>query len=80
MDLQVALSFSSGIDVATRYLDLAGVLACAILGGAVSRTLGFDLFGFLVVGIISGLGGGIIRDVLLQHGTPIALTDYAYLP
>ncbi|SDE35558.1 Uncharacterized membrane protein YeiH [Streptomyces sp. LaPpAH-199] len=60
--------------------DGAGVLACAILGGAVSRTLGFDLFGFLVVGIISGLGGGIIRDVLLQHGTPIALTDYAYLP
>ncbi|WP_406432802.1 TRIC cation channel family protein [Streptomyces sp. NBC_01589] len=35
--------------------------------------------GFLVVGIISGLGGGLIKDVLLQHDTPVALTDYAYL-
>ncbi|WP_327242388.1 trimeric intracellular cation channel family protein [Streptomyces sp. NBC_01320] len=64
----------------TRYLDLAGVLACAILGGAVARTERLDLFGFLVVGIVSGLGGGIIRDTLLQHGTPVALTDYAYVP
>lgn len=70
----------AGIAVATRYLDLAGVFSCALLGGAVARTVGLDLFGFLVVGIISGLGGGMIRDVLLQHGTPVALTDYAYLP
>ncbi|MFJ2734933.1 trimeric intracellular cation channel family protein [Streptomyces sp. NPDC087317] len=70
----------AGMAVATRYLDLAGVFSCALLGGAVARTAGLDLFGFLVVGIISGLGGGVIRDVLLQHGTPVALTDYAYLP
>ncbi|MFJ9681941.1 trimeric intracellular cation channel family protein [Streptomyces sp. NPDC101194] len=70
----------AGITVVTRYLDLAGVFSCALLGGAVARTAGLDLFGFLVVGVISGLGGGMIRDVLLQHGTPVALTDYAYLP
>lgn len=28
---------------------------------------------------MSGLGGGLIRDTLLQRGTPVALTDYAYL-
>lgn len=72
-------SVSAGIGIATRYLDLAGVFSCALLGGAVARTAGLDLFGFLVVGILSGLGGGIMRDVLLQHGTPVALTDYAYL-
>lgn len=72
-------STSFAIDTVTRYLDLAGVFSCALLGGAVARTAGLDLFGFLVVGIISGLGGGLIRDVLLQHGTPVALTDYAYL-
>ncbi|MEU0049086.1 trimeric intracellular cation channel family protein [Streptomyces sp. NPDC006184] len=69
----------AGLTLATRYLDLAGVFSCALLGGAVARTAGLDLFGFLAVGIISGLGGGMIRDVLLQHGTPVALTDYAYL-
>ncbi|MFC9221596.1 trimeric intracellular cation channel family protein [Streptomyces hygroscopicus] len=72
-------SLFMGIDTATRYLDLAGVFSCALLGGAVARTAGLDLFGFLVVGIVSGLGGGMMRDVLLQHGTPVALTDYAYL-
>ncbi|MFC8239043.1 TRIC cation channel family protein, partial [Streptomyces sp. NPDC057284] len=79
MPVMSASLLSHGIDVATRYLDLAGVFSCALLGGAVARTVGLDLFGFLVVGIISGLGGGLIRDVLLQHGTPVALTDYAYL-
>ncbi|MDQ0380481.1 trimeric intracellular cation channel family protein [Amycolatopsis thermophila] len=63
----------------TRYLDLAGVFACAMLGGAIARVERLDLFGFLVVGSVSGLGGGVIRDTLLQHGTPVALTDYAYL-
>ncbi|WP_309075010.1 TRIC cation channel family protein [Streptomyces sp. NWU339] len=53
-----ASSVSFEIDIATRYLDLAGVFSCALLGGAVARTAGLDLFGFLVVGIISGLGGG----------------------
>lgn len=72
-------SVSVGIGIATRYLDLAGVFSCALLGGAVARTAGLDLFGFLVVGIVSGLGGGVMRDVLLQHGTPVALTDYTYL-
>ncbi|QKW33110.1 TRIC cation channel family protein [Actinomadura sp. NAK00032] len=68
------------LNTVTRYLDLAGVLTCGLLGGVVARAEGLDLFGYLVVGTISGLGGGIIRDTLLQHGTPVALTDAAYLP
>ncbi|WP_338118071.1 trimeric intracellular cation channel family protein [Streptomyces coryli] len=71
---------SHSLDVATRYLDLAGVFASALLGGAIARVERLDLFGFLAVGIVSGLGGGLVRDVLLQHGTPVALTDVAYLP
>jgi len=39
-----------------------------------------DLFGFAAMGLVSGLGGGIIRDVLLEHGTPAALVDGAYIP
>ena len=33
----------------------------------------------LVLAVLSGLGGGLIRDTLLQHGTPVALSDAAYL-
>jgi uncharacterized membrane protein YeiH len=32
------------------------------------------------VGLCSGLGGGIIRDVLLGYGPPAALTNPAYIP
>ena len=63
----------------TRVLDLSGVFAIGTLGGVLARDRRLDLFGFLVIGIVSGLGGGILRDTLLQHGTPIALTDYTYL-
>ena len=61
-------------------LDLVGVFANGLLGGAVARTQNMDLFGFAAMGLVSGLGGGIIRDVLLEHGTPAALVDPAYIP
>ncbi|PZG96393.1 hypothetical protein C1I97_26250 [Streptomyces sp. NTH33] len=69
-----------GVAEVTRGLDLAGVFANGLLGGVLARERNFDLFGYLAIGVVSGLGGGVIRDVLLQHGTPVALTDYVYLP
>lgn len=61
-------------------LDLLGVFANGLLGGAVARSKDLDMFGFAAVGLCSGLGGGIIRDVLLGHGPPAALTNPAYIP
>jgi uncharacterized membrane protein YeiH len=61
-------------------LDLLGVFANGLLGGAVARSKDLDMFGFAAVGLCSGLGGGIIRDVLLGHGPPAALTHPASLP
>lgn len=62
-----------------RILDLSGVFANALLGGVIARREKLDPIGFATLAVLSGLGGGLIRDVLLQHGPPIALTDYAYL-
>ncbi|NKY49753.1 trimeric intracellular cation channel family protein [Nocardia vermiculata] len=70
---------SETVPTLLRALDLTGVFANALLGGAVARSFRFDPIGFAVLATASGLGGGIIRDTLLQRGTPIALTDYAYL-
>lgn len=71
----------SGVPVTDlfRALDLTGVFANAVLGGVIARRSRLDPVGFLVLAVLSGLGGGIIRDTLLQHGTPVALTDYAYM-
>jgi uncharacterized membrane protein YeiH len=63
-------------------IDFAGVFAGAI-GGALeakqNRTYQFDFVGVIGLGFISALGGGITRDILLQHGPPLAFTDIRYL-
>lgn len=68
------------LDLLALIVDLLGVFANGLLGGMVARSYDMDLFGFASMGLISGLGGGIIRDVLLQHGTPLALVNPAYIP
>lgn len=62
-----------------RSLDLLGVAANVLLAGALAREQRFDPVGFIVLGVAAGLGGGMLRDTLLQNGTPVALTDLAYL-
>ncbi|MBZ2196941.1 trimeric intracellular cation channel family protein [Ruania sp. N2-46] len=51
----------------------------AVLGGALARTHRLDAFGFVTLAILSGMGGGMIRDALLGQGPVAALTDGAYL-
>jgi len=60
-------------------IDLVGVFGNALLGGVVAREQRMDPIGFVALAILSGLGGGLIRDTLLQHGPPVALTDYSYV-
>jgi uncharacterized membrane protein YeiH len=48
-------------------------------GGIVARRQKMDPIGFVALAVLSGLGGGVLRDVLLQHGHPAALIDYAYI-
>ncbi len=67
------------VDLAFRVVDLVGVFANATLGGIIARTHRLDVVGFATLAILSGLGGGMIRDTLLQQGPPVALTDYAYV-
>lgn len=67
------------LDTLFRVVDVTGVVASGLLGGALARSKRFDMVGFVTLAIITGLGGGMIRDVLLNSGFPIALTDPAYL-
>ena len=60
-------------------LDLTGVFANAVLGGVIARSARLDPIGFLTLAVVSGLGGGVLRDVLLQDGPPVALTETAYV-
>ncbi|NPC44352.1 trimeric intracellular cation channel family protein [Nocardioides sp. zg-1230] len=60
-------------------LDLTGIFFFAVAGALVAVRKHLDLFAALVLGGITGLGGGFIRDVLIGATPPAALTDWRYL-
>lgn len=62
-----------------RALDLIGVVVMGITGGALASRLRFDAVGFAVIGIVSGLGGGILRDLILDQAVPAAFSGPWYL-
>ena len=58
-------------------------ISLGALGGALAlrREQGspYDTIGLLGLGLISGVGGGVVRDVLLGDGPPLALQHPSYL-
>ena len=61
-------------------VDLAAIVVGALTGGLLAAREGFAVSGVLLLAVSGGLGGGLIRDVLLAQGPPVALTNRAYLP
>lgn len=47
-------------------LEVIGTIACAISGIRLAATKNFDWFGAYIVGLVTAIGGGTVRDVLLD--------------
>lgn len=61
-------------------LDLLGTFAFALNGALTAvRAAHVDIVGVLTLGIITAVGGGIIRDVLLGAVPPATFVDWRYL-
>ena len=61
-------------------LDLAGTFAFALNGALTAvRTARLDIVGVVVLAMITALGGGILRDVLLGALPPATFSDWRYL-
>lgn len=59
-------------------MDLAGVFAFAVSGALTAGRRGMDLFGVLAIAAVTAIGGGTVRDVILDR--PVFwLADTAYL-
>jgi uncharacterized membrane protein YeiH len=61
-------------------VDLTAIVIGALTGGLLAAREGFAVSGVLLLAVSGGLGGGLIRDVLLADGPPVAMTNPAYLP
>ena len=59
--------------------DLVGIFVFAITGALVAVRKTLDVFGVLFLAGATGLGGGFIRDVLIDATPPAALQDWRYL-
>lgn len=61
-------------------LDLVGTFAFALNGGLTAvRAVRVDLVGVVTLGVITAVGGGIIRDILLGALPPATFVDWRYL-
>lgn len=61
-------------------LDLAGTFAFALNGALTAiRVAQIDIIGVLTLGVITALGGGIVRDVVIDALPPATFSDWRYL-
>lgn len=61
-------------------LDVLGTFAFAISGAEKAVRYRLDWLGLIVLATVTGVGGGILRDVMLGATPPAALTNPIYFP
>ncbi len=57
------------------WLDIIGTAVFAISGVLLAGKLRMDPFGVLVLGVVTAVGGGTIRDMALAHGPVFWVKD-----
>ncbi len=61
-------------------LDLTGTFAFALNGGLTAvRAARLDIVGVLTMGMVTALGGGILRDIMIDSLPPATFSDWRYL-
>lgn len=61
-------------------LDLTGTFAFALNGALTAlRVVRVDIVGVVTLGMITALGGGIIRDIMIDYLPPATFSDWRYL-
>jgi uncharacterized membrane protein YeiH len=66
-------------DTAAAALDWLGVIVFAISGALVASRKQMDIVGFALLGTVTGIGGGTLRDLLLDQGPVFGVQEPAYL-
>lgn len=59
--------------------DMIGIVACSISGTILAKHKNFDVFGCLLVSIVTAIGGGTVRDVILDRHPLFWMVDMSYL-
>lgn len=60
-------------------LEVVAVFVGAMAGALAGVRKQFDIFGILVLGWAAGLGGGMLRDVLIGAVPPVGISDWRFI-
>ncbi len=71
---------SQALAIIPVWVDISAAALGGVLGSLAAVRARYDINGALIVGVATGLGGGMIRDALLNTGLPSALTSPWLLP
>ena len=73
------VSWPPDLQTGLRLLDLIGTFAFSLSGALLAVRKRFDLLGVIVLGCVTAVGGGSIRDTLTGLVPPLFLRDETYL-
>ena len=60
-------------------MEVIGVAAFSVCGAMAALEKSADIFGVLFLAVITALGGGVVRDMMLGHLPPMMFTSYTYI-
>lgn len=61
------------------WLDMLGIFACSVSGTILAKHKNFDVFGCMLVAMVTAIGGGTVRDVILDRHPLFWMVDMNYL-
>ena len=65
----------SSANTVYQSLNLIAITCAALGGSTAARRRGLAAVGVLACAVITGLGGGLLRDVLMQDGIPASIAN-----
>lgn len=60
-------------------LEIVGTIAFAVSGAMVSINKRLDIFGVIFCSVVTALGGGVLRDMLIANLPPVMFREYIYV-
>ena len=59
-------------------LEMLGIVAFAVFGTMAALENGMDIFGVLVIAVVTSVGGGLVRDLILNTLPPVMFSNPVY--
>ena len=61
------------------FLEILGTMAFAVSGAMIGIRKSMDIFGVIILGVTTAVGGGMIRDIVLGAAPPRVFSSPVYV-